>query len=146
MQSYSVEFQNCCFHFKAFSVVPSKCRIMINFLLPCIIFWHLFAGVDMLMKAAGKDCTALFSILLLLFFFALLLKISCCLLWTHTATQFFSCKLMCYRKAWNRNDTLCFVTWSLWRFCSLISSISWWLTCWWFWSLVVSLLWLCRGL
>ena len=41
---------------------------MINFLLPCIIFWHLFAGVDMLMKAAGKDCTALFSILLLLFF------------------------------------------------------------------------------
>ena len=65
MQSYSVEFQNCCFHFKAFSVVPSKCRIMINILHHIL---HLFAGVDMLMKAAGKDCTALFSILLLLFF------------------------------------------------------------------------------
>jgi len=65
MHCYSVEFQNCCFHFKAFSVVPSKCRIMINILHHIL---HLFAGVDMLMKAAGKDCTALFSILLLFFF------------------------------------------------------------------------------
>ena len=28
----------------------------------------MFAGVDMFMKAAGKDCTALFSLLLLLLF------------------------------------------------------------------------------
>jgi hypothetical protein len=43
----------------------------------------------MLMKAAGKDCTALFSILLLFIIFALLLKISCCLLRTHIGTQFY---------------------------------------------------------
>ena len=67
MHCYSVEFQNCCFHFKAFSVVPSNCRIMIDFATLHHIL-HLFVGVDMLMKAAGKDCTALFSILLLLLF------------------------------------------------------------------------------
>jgi hypothetical protein len=40
----------------------------------------LFAGVDMLMKAAGKDCTSLFSILLLLFFLHCCSKylVACC--------------------------------------------------------------------
>jgi hypothetical protein len=52
----------------------------------------------MLMKAAGKDCTALFSILLLFIIFALLLKISCCLLRTHIGTQFYHASWCGYQR------------------------------------------------
>lgn len=69
------EFQDHCSH-----LISYLFCIMVYFPNLCHVLRRC-AGVDMLMKAAGKDCTALFSILLLLFLHCD--SLSCCL-WTHT--------------------------------------------------------------
>jgi len=87
------EFQNHCSHLTSHNLFC----IMVYFPNPYHVLGR-FTGADMLMKAAGKDCTALFSILLLLFLHCD--SLSCCL-WTH----FLLCKLVWYLKAWHTNSS-----------------------------------------